>query len=109
MKYLGPFGVGGGTIYIGKGVIVGTDVYGGKYDGEYTEQNGHMKGHVKMTAPPGGMTLVTGQYAADGTTFDLNFDLPLTSFDDGTPQRMLGVGNVPIEVTFEKIREAPSQ
>ena len=61
-----------------------------------------------MTAPRGGMQLVTGQFAADGATFDLSFDFPLQSFDDGTPQRMLGVGNVPIEITFEKIRELPA-
>lgn len=108
MKYAGQAGVGGGTLYIGKGVIVGTDVLGAKYEGKYTESNGRMRGTVKMTAPPGGAPLVTGQHVPSGAMFELQFDFPADRFADGTPQSMLGVGGRPVQVMFEKIRDLPA-
>ena len=105
MKYTGPFGVGGGTLYIGKGQIMGTDVLGGKYEGHYTEANGRMSGTVTMTAPPGGAPLITGQRMPSGGTVNLTFEFPSDRFADGTPQTMLGVEGVPIQISFEKIRD----
>jgi hypothetical protein len=108
MKYVGEAGVGGGTLYIGKGVVVGTDVQGGKFEGQYTVVNGRMRGAVKMTSPPGGASLVTGQFVPGGATFDLMFDFPADTFADGKPQQMIGVGGRPLKVIFEKIRDLPT-
>ena len=108
MKYVGSAGVGGGTLYIGKGIIVGIDVEGGKYEGKYVVDNGRMKGTVKMTAPAGGSQLITGQRVPGGAQFDLTFDFPSDSFADGSPQKMLGVGGLPIQVSFEKVRDMPA-
>jgi hypothetical protein len=106
MKYLGQEGQGGGAIFIGKGIVVGVDVLGGRYDGNYTEAGGRMKGKVKMTAPPGGAHLVTGQTVPGGASFDLAFDFA-QDFANGRPQSLAGVGGRPVQVTFEKLRDLP--
>ena len=107
MKYFGETGVGGGTLYIGKGVVAGVDLQGAKLEGNYTVANGRMRGTVKMTAPPTGATLVTGQHVPAGGTFDLEFDFPARTFADGTPQSMTGLGGRPLKVIFEKVRDLP--
>jgi hypothetical protein len=107
MKYFGEAGVGGGTLYIGKGVVVGTDVQGGKIEGTYVEMNGRMRGTVRMTAPPTGAWLVTGQHVPGGKSFDLNFDFAIDSFADGKPQQLVGFEGRPLNVMFEKIRDLP--
>jgi hypothetical protein len=107
IKYAGRAGVGGGTLYIGKGVVVGVDVQGGKLDGSYNVVNGRMIGTVKITTPPSGATLVTGQHLEGGYIYSLNFNFPAETFDDGTPQSMTGLGDEPLKVIFEKVRELP--
>jgi hypothetical protein len=37
--------------------------------------------------------------------YDLHFDFPAETFDDGTPQSMTGFGNEPLRVIFEKVRD----
>jgi hypothetical protein len=106
MKYFGEAGVGGGTLYIGKGVIVGLDVQGGKIEGTYKMANGRMVGTVTLTAPPAGASLVTGQHIPGGTMFNLSIDFPET-FADGTPQSMRGLEGRPLQVVFEKVRDLP--
>jgi hypothetical protein len=107
MKYAGRAGVGGGTLYIGKGVIVGVDVQGSKLEGSYILVNGRMRGAVKITQPPEGGGLVTGQFLPGGFQYELNFDFPAETFDDGTPQSMTGFGSEPLLVIFEKVRDLP--
>jgi hypothetical protein len=107
MKYAGHAGVGGGTLYIGKGVIVGVDVQGAKLEGNYSVINGRMRGTVRITAPPQGATLVTGQKLPGNFPFDLNFDFPAATFDDGTPQPMIGLDQQRLQVIFEKVRDLP--
>jgi hypothetical protein len=106
MRYVGTAGQGGGALYVGKGIVVGVDVMGGKYDGSYTEKGGQMKGTVRLTAPTAGAHLVTGQNVAGGQSFDLHFDLP-ADFANGRPQIITGVGGQPVQVTFEKLKDLP--
>jgi len=106
MKYEGQTGLGGGAIYIGKGILVGADLAGGKYEGKYTEVGGRLKGAVKITAPPAGTTLVTGQQISGGSVFELNFDFS-ADFANGKPQNMVGFGGKPVTVTFDKISDLP--
>jgi hypothetical protein len=110
MRFTGQAGVSGGTLYIGKGVVVGTDVHGGKYQGEYVEANGRMRGSVRMTVPAGGVSrsLVTGQRAPGGATFDLDFDFPVDTFANGAPQHMRGVGSNLVQIILEKIIDLPA-
>jgi len=109
MKYFGKAGAGGGTLYIGKGVVVGTDIQGAKLDGTYRVIGDRMRGVVKMTSPAFASTLVTGQTLPPGTVFDLNFDFPARSFADGRPYPMTGFGEEPLMVTFEKVRDLPDE
>src|SRR5262245_17209476 len=44
IKYFGRAGAGGGTLYIGRGVVVGTDIQGAKFDGTYQVTGGRMRG-----------------------------------------------------------------
>jgi hypothetical protein len=105
MKYFGKAGAGGGTVYIGRGVVVGIDIQGGKIDGTYEVVGDRMKGAVKIIAPKEGSTLVTGQTLSGGEEFVLRFDLPASSFADGTPQMLKGYGGEALLVAFEKVRD----
>jgi hypothetical protein len=105
MKYFGRAGAGGGTLYIGKGVVVGIDIQGAKLDGTYQIIDDHMKGVVKMTIPESGVTLVTGQTLPPGEVVSLNFDFPAGTFDDGNPYPMEGYGGEQLMVVFEKVRD----
>ena len=105
IKYLGKVGAGGGTLYIGNGILVGTDIQGAKLDGTYRVIDGRMRGVVKMTSPASGSTLVTGQTLPPNTTIDLNFDFP-EHFADGRPYPMTGFGGE-LMVVFEKVRDLP--
>jgi hypothetical protein len=64
-----------------------------------------MKGAVKITTPKGGSTLVTGQTLSGGAEYVLRFDLPASSFADGTSQMLEGYGGEPLAVVFEKVRD----
>jgi len=107
MKYFGKAGAGGGTLYIGKGVVVGTDIQGAKLDGTYRVNDDRLRGIVKMTVPASGSTLVTGQTLPGGTVIELNFDFPVHDFDDGHPYPMVGYGGEQLMVAFEKVRDLP--
>jgi hypothetical protein len=106
MRYAGTVGEGAAAIFIGKGIVVGVDVVGGKYDGSYEEKNGRLKGVVKLTAPTAGAHLVTGQNVSGGQSFVLEFDLP-PDFANGRPQTIVGVGGRPVQVIFEKLKDLP--
>jgi hypothetical protein len=106
MRYAGTAGQGSGVLYIGRGIVVGVDVVGGKYEGSYSERAGYLRGTVKLTAPTAGVHLVTGQSVPGGQAFDLGFDLP-ANFANGQPQTVTGVGGRPVQVTFEKIKDLP--
>jgi len=105
MKYFGKAGAGGGTLFIGRGVVVGTDIQGAKLDGTYNVIDDRMKGVVRMTSPASGATLVTGQTLPPGKEIDLNFDFPAHNFADGNWYPMTGYGEQPLMVSFEKVRD----
>ncbi|MFN4311709.1 MAG: hypothetical protein ACK4FK_14085 [Ferrovibrio sp.] len=105
MRYLGQTGVGMGSVYIGKGVIVGVDVANGRYHGTYKEENGRVKATLTLSAPPGGAVLVTGQQLPAGQAIPLTADWP-ANFANGAAQTVSVMGN-PVQVTFEKIGDVP--
>jgi hypothetical protein len=109
MKYFGKDGAGGGTLYIGKGVVVGTDIQGAKFDGTYGVLNDRMIGVVSMTSPASGSKLVTGQTLPPGKVVMLKFDFPARNFDDGNLYPMTGYGEQPLMVAFEKVRDLPDE
>lgn len=105
MRYLGQTGVGMGTMYIGRGVILGVDVANGRYNGTYTEEGGRMKATATLSAPPGGAILVTGAQLPAGQSIPLTADWP-ANFADGSAQEITVMGQ-PVQVTFEKIGDVP--
>ena len=100
MNYVGQTGTGGGAVYVGNGKIVGIDVGNLRYNGNYTEHGGRLKGTITLSAPTGG-TLVTGAQLPAGSKLSLTLDWP-TNFSDGKPQPIAIEGR-PVHVTFEKI------
>ncbi len=104
MRYLGATGLGFGSLYIGKGIILGSDAAGGQYHGTYTESGGRMIATIILSMPNGG-TLVTGTQIPAGTDIPLSADWP-TNFADGTAQSVSVLGRE-VQVTFEKVGDIP--
>ena len=105
IRYLGSTGVGFGSVYIGKNVVVGIDVANGRYNGTYTEEGGRLKLTGNLSAPPGGAVLVTGDQLPAGQSIPLIADWP-TNFADGSTQQITVMGK-PVQVTFEKVGDIP--
>jgi hypothetical protein len=75
VQYSGQTGTGAGAIYVGNGVIAGFDIFGGRYNGTYTEKAGRLIGTVTLSMPRGGQ-LVTGQQLPAGTSIQISADWP---------------------------------
>ncbi len=105
MRYLGQTGLGVGTMYVGKGMILGADTGNGRYSGTYTESNGRLQGTVTLSATGDGAELVTGQRLPAGQSIPLQIDWP-TNFADGNAQTVSVAGH-PVQVTFEKLGDIP--
>ena len=103
MRYKGVSGVGHGSVYIGKGLILGIDITGARYHGSYANQGQNLAGSTTLTSAGG--TLVTGQPVPAGTKVQITFSLPPT-FDNGQFQKIT-VGGQPVEVAFDKIGDIP--
>ncbi len=104
MRYIGATGLGFGTIYVGKGTIVGADAGGGRYHGTYTESGGRINITAILSMPDGGI-LVTGDQIPAGTDIPVSADWP-ENFADGTAQPITVAGGE-VQVTFEKIGDIP--
>ena len=105
MQYVGREGMGAGALYIGKGLVVGMDATGGRYEGTYTEDGGKLRGSVVLSVPQG-TELVTGVRADDGPMrVHIRFDFPINFADRGA-QTVLVEGQ-PVQVAFEKLRDIP--
>jgi hypothetical protein len=86
---------GGGAVYIGKGIVLGVDMTGTRYNGSYTTTPaGRLQGTVTLTSSGGGAPPVTGQ-----------FDLP-PNFANGQFHQVLIPGR-PTQVKFDKIGDIP--
>jgi hypothetical protein len=104
MQYQGQVGSGGGAVYIGKGIVLGVDVTGARYNGSYTTTPaGRLQGTVTLTSS--GATLVTGQQVPAGTQIPITLDLP-ANFANGQFQQVLVSGG-PVQVRFDKIGDIP--
>jgi hypothetical protein len=102
MQYHGVAGFGGGVVYIGRGKILGMDMTQAHYEGSYTEQGGHIRGTVLITAAG---VLVTGQPVPPGSQVQATFDWP-TNFADGQ-FRPVAVGGKAVQVVLRKIGDVP--
>lgn len=105
MRYLGQADSGRGSVYFGKGMIVGSDVGGVRYMGTYRESGGRVRGNMTLTAAEGPAMLVTGRTLPTGHSVPLAIDWP-SNFYNGSTQQVTVMGR-PIRVTFEKIADIP--
>jgi hypothetical protein len=104
MRYVGQTGTGTGVMYIGKGLVVGMDAAGNRYDGSYSESGGRIRGNVTMSVQPG-TVLVTGQVVPQAAYFELKIDW-LGNFANGKPQQITIAGRS-AAVLFEKLKDIP--
>jgi hypothetical protein len=102
MQYQGVAGFGGGVVYIGRGKILGMDITQAHYVGSYTEQGGHIRGTVTITAAG---ALVAGQPIPTGGQVQATFDWPI-NFADGQ-YLPVAVGGKPVQVVLRKIGDVP--
>lgn len=105
MRYVAQPDAGFGTVYIGRGVFLGTDVANGRYGGTYAEAGGRIRGEGKLYAPPGGAKLANGIQLAPGQFIPVRIDWP-EAFADGEPQSISVMGHQ-VQVTFEKVGDVP--
>ena len=103
MRYQGVAGNGHGAMYIGKGVVVGIDISGARYNGTYTLSGTTINGIATLTSAGG--ALVTGQDLPAGGTVAITFSLP-AGFDDGQYHPVIG-GGKRVGVSFNKIGDIP--
>jgi hypothetical protein len=103
MRYQGVAGNGHGSMYIGKGVVVGIDISGTRCHGTYIASAATIDGTATLTSAGG--ALVTGQNLPAGGTVPITFSLP-ARFDDGK-YYPITVGGKPVGVSFNKIGDIP--
>lgn len=107
ISYAGWFGWGFGMVVLDTGQVVGADLSGGVYDGEYiyNPRSGLLDCKIRMTVPAG-VPLVTGK-APQTQPYSIEFSASLpTDLGSQTPVSVqLPTG--PVNVIFRKIRDLP--
>ena len=103
LSYEGLIGFGHGALYIGKGLLLGSDAGGGRYRGSYKEENGRLVGSLSLIASSA--SSVAGQPLPSGQVLEIPVDLPL-DFADGRYHPML-VGGTHVGIAFAKIGDIP--
>ena len=106
--YTGVSGSGIGVIVINNGIIVGADMLGGRYDGNYTQSAiaGAYDAKVRITIPPG-TSLVTGALAGpQPLSMDVTMVLPANL--GGEQPIRIETPTGPVNVIFRKLRDYPT-
>jgi hypothetical protein len=106
--YTGVSGSGIGVLAINKGIIVGADMVGGRYDGAYKQSAiaGAYDAEVRITMPPGS-SLVTGVLAGPQPLYmDVAMTLP-ENLGGEQPIR-IETQTGPVNVIFRKLRDYPT-
>jgi hypothetical protein len=102
LHYTGQPGAAGfGLAFIGNGLISGSDLAGGHYEGNYQFDGTHLRGSVNLRVSAG-TTLVTGVTANADTVIPISLVLP-ANFAALNPHTILVDGS-PVQVSFQKIQ-----
>lgn len=91
---------GAGALSFRRGVIVGVDSAGVRYDGTYVDENGRIRASIILDIPAE-TPLTTGVKTTMPTRLALPLELA-ADFADGKPRKMQLEGRF-VEVTFEKM------
>lgn len=102
VRYVGAQSQGVATLVIGNGLISGSDVVGGRYEGSYQMVGERLSGMATLSVP-GGTTLATGATVDRPSNIPITIDLP-SKFADGHPHT-IKVADQPVQVTFERIQD----
>lgn len=108
LYYTGRTGNGFGVIALKDGIVTGTDVTGGLFDGEYTihEDRGVFEGTIRMTVPPG-VSLVTGTAPSQVSYMqEIPISFPLKI--DPTHPVQVQTPTGPVNIVLKKLRDFPS-
>ena len=91
-------------MYVGNGIMAGFDIYGGRFNGTYTDQAGRFRADIILLMPNGGR-LVTGQEVPAGTKIPMSVDWP-ANFGNRTQQQIMVQGR-PVTVLLQKMQDIP--
>ena len=91
-------------MYVGNGIVAGFDIYGGRFNGTYTDQAGRFRADIILLMPGGGR-LVTGQEVPAGTKIPMSVDWP-ANFGNKTQQQIMVLGS-PVMVLLQKMQDIP--
>ena len=105
IEFGAELGISAGVLYIGDGVIAGTDVGKVRYEGTYVEEGDRIKAEIAITATGSGAQLVTGVALQGGRSLAVIADLP-RDFANGDAHPV-HVGGQEVLVTLEKIINSP--
>src|SRR4051812_34762836 len=105
--YAGVFGNGMGIIVLDSGMVVGADVTGGIWEGEYQFNSETRQLDIRLTValPPEILSAVTGQESKVGFREQYQFSLPREMNEEVTHNIQTALG--PINAVFKKIRDFP--
>lgn len=104
--FTGRVGSGSGLLLLKNGVIAGSDIAGGIYDGSYTlEERGALNANVRLTLPPGSSLATGGSAGSNPVVMDIPARLP-ENFGNGQAIA-LNTPNGPINIIFKKLRDVP--
>ncbi|GAB0119905.1 hypothetical protein [Acidisoma sp. 7E03] len=106
VSYAGAAGTGFGLLVFDTGMVIGTDAFGGNYDGEYANrpERGGLEFYVTGTATVDGMLLVQG-----GAPLRAGEQFTLRGFlKHGDSQTVLESDRGPVLVSMQKIRDFPT-
>jgi hypothetical protein len=101
--FTGTTGSGFGLVALKDGTIIGADVTGGTFDGQYEVIGNQIEGKFINKLPPGAMSITGLTAGPDGLTLEYPLRLPLDLGAGHTVAMQTPYG--PINVIVKKIRD----
>lgn len=100
--YTGIADTGFALVSFEKGTIIGVDIAGAKYDGEYQVSNDYIQGTLTLSADAG-TKLVTGAVAGEkGEAWDIPFKMPIKFENEILP---IETPTGKVNAIFRKLRD----
>lgn len=101
--FTGTSGSGFGILALKDGIIVGVDVTGGLFDGEYKVIGDAIEGRLKVNLPPGTVSITGHAAGPNGLTLEYPLQLPVNLGAGHTVSLQTPYG--PINVNIKKLRD----
>ncbi len=101
--FTGTSGSGFGLLALKDGVIVGVDVTGGKFDGQYQVAGDHIEGGLRVSLPPGVISITGHPAGPQGLVLEYPLRLPINLGEGHTMPMPTPYG--PINMIVKKLRD----